>query len=233
MNKKTGNSMVRKEQNKIFHIIGFCLIAYFMFATEAIAHEPDKEDYVRGDFIWSIPTRKISSENTKDPDSNAAGSVGIGHCFSEHFRGDITATLRRYKYKSAQQSQHLRTTSVMASGYFNIGSYEKVKIYVMAGAGAAFNKSGDFHYIEDGFGTPSVVFGDTTTSFAWQAGLGGLLEMAENLYADFMYKYVTLGDTYTKNVSCGHGGVNVCAGVGEQRGSVKNHEFSIGVIFKF
>lgn len=227
--------MVRKKLDGIFYIVSLLLVGC-LFTSSALAKKSDKEDYARADIIWSFPTHKISAEHDKKPRSDIAGTFGVGHYFSDNFRGDITATFRRYRYKSQRERQGIKSTAIMASGYFSLANYKRATLYFMAGAGVSFNKTGNDRYIDNVINSPMVVWGDTTQNLAWQAGIGTICKVRDNIYADLMYKYITLGATQTKNVSCGHTPANPatnCRGVGEQRSMLKNHELSIGIIFKF
>ena len=188
--------------------------------------------YLRGDVGYtdykeprdtSFGTARTPFDSTKLDASWSAGG-GFGYKFLSWLRADVTADYRfdsDFEANSAQAAFSRRdranfdSTSVLANGYLDLGTWYGVTPYVGAGAGVAFNKFKDYQIqvtcVTTACGGPTpgaFVIGpqlartlgeeELRTSFAWALMGGVAVDVGGGFQIDAGYRYVNLGEARSK-----------------------------------
>lgn len=187
--------------------------------------------YIRADAGFAmLATNPDKKEYSKKPKSSPVYGVGFGYKFTDHLRSDVTITHRsNFKYSGkttsgTAESQKISSTAIMLNAYYDIMQYKGFTPYVMAGAGMAYNKAGDFKQGN------LVTTGKEKSSAAWQAGFGTQYKITKNISLDTGYRYVSLGKFSTTKEERLAG----VADIGEAvKGKLKSHEILCGVSYSF
>lgn len=178
-----------------------------------LATNPGKEDY------------------SKKPKGSPVYGVGFGYKFTDHLRSDVTITHRsNFKYSGKDEdgeseSQKISSTAIMLNAYYDIMQYKGFTPYVMAGAGMAYNKAGDFKQ-----GDASTK-GAQKSNAAWQVGLGTQYKISKNINLDAGYRYVSLGKITTTKEFRDAGSAPVIDSA--KTGKLRSHEILCGVSYSF
>jgi len=224
---------------KINHRITKLICAVAIMATASSANSQSnaeaKKTYLRVDAGYSYVPKKINSNYGKKPKGAFLGAVGAGYILNSKFKTDFTINYRGdYKYSyttkpsNYSETQKFSSVAFMCNGYFapSIKTFKRATPYLMAGAGLAINKANNLNTRS---GTAHIL-GSQKRNFAWQLGVGTLIKLKNNLSADLMYKYVDLGKVTTKKVGVEGEALTF---VGPAKGTLKAHEVSLGLNFKF
>jgi opacity protein-like surface antigen len=184
--------------------------------------------YLRGDI--GMTNQQMKSLNNPDPnavlftsvgtgfDSATLFDLGVGYQFNNWFRADVIGQWRgRANFHGSQFTDAFAGSAlvdnysgskseavIMASGYFDLGTWWCVTPYIGAGIGASYNKISGFRDdgLGDTFGVANPV-GITYAAdagkwnFAWalHAGLG--YHVTPNTTIELGYSYMNLGDATT------------------------------------
>lgn len=184
--------------------------------------------YLRGDI--GMTNQHIKSLNNPDPnaalftqrgvgfDSSTLFDLGIGYQFNNWFRADVIGQWRgRANFHGSQFSDAFVGTAlvdnfsgstseavVLASAYFDLGTWWYVTPYIGAGIGASYNRISSFR--DEGFGDrfgvalPSsfVYAADAGKwNFAWALHTGLAYRVTPNVTLELGYSYLNLGDATT------------------------------------
>ncbi|MBV8792078.1 MAG: porin family protein [Pseudolabrys sp.] len=163
--------------------------------------------YLRGDIghRWGrVGNASTTAPFTAPSDSKlgdgAVGTVGGGYK-RNWLRGDVTVDLgSSQKYTGTtlapgDTTAKIQTSSILANGYLDLGSWFGFTPYVGAGAGATYLKMSDYQSA----GAPPF----TNTSphrqwnFTWAAMAGVGWRVAPNMVLDLGYRYLGFGDLNT------------------------------------
>jgi len=113
----------------------------------------------------------------------------------------------------------------MINSYYDIVERANFIPYLMAGAGLAHNKAGNFV-----LSSAETALKDEQNSFAWQVGAGVKYKINNRTFLDLGYKYVNLGKVKTSDVLWEPTITKTPQNV--IKGKLKAHEVSLGMIFK-
>lgn len=196
------------------------------FATNA------EKAYVRADAGFSVLAKNPGkADYSKKPKASPVYGVGFGYKFTDHLRSDVTVTYRsNFKYSGKDsdgesESQKISSTAIMLNAYYDIMRYKGFTPYVMAGAGIAYNKAGDFKQGD------AFTKGAQKSSAAWQAGFGTQYRITKNIDLDAGYRYVSLGKiTTTKEF---HDAGSAPTIDSAKTGKLRSHEILCGVSYSF
>ena len=191
--------------------------------------------YVRADAGFAmLATNPGKEDYSKKPKGSPVYGVGFGYKFTDHLRSDVTITHRsNFKYSGKNpggflESQKISSTAIMLNAYYDIMQYKGFTPYVMAGAGMAYNKAGDFK-VSSATNTVTTK-GTQKGSSAWQAGLGTQYKITKNVNLDVGYRYVSLGKISTT----GEEHTSAGSTVGDKiNGKLRSHELLCGVSYSF
>lgn len=155
--------------------------------------------YARLDLGWAWArdakaTGPLVSGHVDDLGSSPLAGVGVGYRFNRHLRADLTTGYawgyelddRDSAGNSWKADIEAWTTLLNVYLEYPIGDWSP---YLTAGAGVSRNKTGS---VTRG-PTALTIDGDTTTEFAWQAGLGVGYALAPNWTLDVGYRYLDAG----------------------------------------
>jgi opacity protein-like surface antigen len=134
--------------------------------------------YLRGDFSY----RMFDVSRTDGPADAAAFGLGVGYQFSSWLRGDVTLDYQFGSNFAANDNPivaggKLWTSTALANGYVDLGTWFGVTPYVGAGVGTSFN---DLNSV-------------SRWNFAWALMAGAAYHLSPNLSVDFGYRYADLG----------------------------------------
>ena len=82
------------------------------------------------------------------------------------------------------------TLSGMTNGYWDIGTFEGITLYVGAGVGFAHLSTSD----QTTTGGIAIESGSTTDNLAWSLNAGTAYELFQNTALDINYRFINLGD---------------------------------------
>jgi opacity protein-like surface antigen len=183
--------------------------------------------YIRGDIGYSVPQGPSGSFDnvplTQVSWANSAtAGIGVGYKITNWFRADVTGdylfqrdvhyfgTDPRSNNGLFRNSTELGGYTVLANGYFDIGTWSGVTPYVGAGAGYAFWRNGNIKnvpiaqtpgvgfmpYFDPTTGSPIVRYriGGSRGSFAWALMAGASVDLGLGLKFDLGYRYLNIAD---------------------------------------
>jgi len=167
--------------------------------------------YVRGDIGYRFQdTGSVTSAIAPNPTNNRiddafAIGVGVGYKWS-WFRTDITADYgfsSKYSGDTAgftpDFTAKVQTTTVLANGYFDLGTWYGFTPYVGAGVGGAYVQTSDFLSAS----APAAAVSSDRWNFAWAAMAGVSYCFTPNLILDIGYRYLDQGQVKTGLTSLG------------------------------
>ena len=232
-----------------YFFLALLVITFGAFTTNAMDKGATglKKNYVKTNISYSTMPSKMSKDYVRKPRDSMAVGGGVGYIIDDKFKADITVHYRgKYKHShtftlegTPHNARH-QVTSVafMLNGYFfpkkefwkNFPPHLKLlDPYVMIGIGMASNDAGKLDII--GASDSHHVDSRQVRSFAWQIGLGSLLEVNNYAALDAFYRYVDLGITRThESVENSTGN---CGAIPAITGKFRAHEFALGINFKF
>lgn len=159
----------------------------------------------------------IASSKSTSIANNAVFQAEIGRRFDKRLRSGISllflppSTLT-VKANSNTQNDilvgHISSCIIMGNIYYHVPfEFTRQSIfspYITSGAGLAINTLNDLKNFEvplneEKIATTSILFNNSTSSFAWQIGAGSVLKIYKNLDIDINYKFLDRGKAHTKN----------------------------------
>jgi len=182
--------------------------------------------YIRGDIGYSVPTGPSGSFNNLPLRqvswaSAATAGIGVGYKITNWFRADLTGDYlfqRDIHFFGTdpttghffRNSAELGGYSLMANGYFDIGTWSNITPYIGAGVGYAWfqnskiknvpmvqTAAGGFTPATDPFTGAIIVNqfnGGTRGSFAWALMAGASYDLGQGLQFDVGYRYMNIAD---------------------------------------
>lgn len=157
--------------------------------------------------------------NSVGLDGQAFIDGGVGYQFNNWFRADLTGEYRVPTNFSAIESYaagptwsaggdaytaSIRSTVVLANGYFDLGTWYGFTPFVGAGVGGAFHQ---FHNLQD-FGTGGGAGGygiapdSSMTQLAWALMAGVAYSIAPNWKFELGYRYLDMGHVTSNGIVC-------------------------------
>jgi len=201
-------------------------LAVLLMAGSAFAEVSKAGPYVRADAGYSLAGKPNEKNYTKKLKGTPMYGIGFGYNINNNFRTDLTISHRnKYSYKAKEVKQDLSSTAFMINGYYDIVERANFIPYLMAGAGLAHNKAGNFV-----LSSTETSLKDEQNSFAWQGGAGVKYKINNRTFLDLGYKYVNLGKVKTSDVRWEPTITKTPQNV--IKGKLKAHEVSLGMIFK-
>ena len=177
----------------------------------------------------SVTNGNLEERNTKD--TVASFGVALGYDWSGigiSLRSEIEYHYRvRFDFDTrvtavAGFENQLETHAVLLNAYYDWKTSERWKIYSGGGAGWAQNVSVT-ERVPIFSGTSSTRT-DKSNNFCWNLSLGAIWSFADNLAADFRYRYIDLGEVDSGPHSDGRS-INA--------GTYTSHDFIVGLTYKF
>jgi len=201
-------------------------LAVLLMAGSAFAEVSKAGPYVRADAGYSLAGKPNKKDYTKKLKGTPMYGIGFGYNINNNFRTDLTISHRnKYSYKAKDVKQDFSSTAFMLNGYYDVMEYANFTPYVMAGAGVAHNKAGD--YVNS---TSSTFMGREQNSLAWQGGVGIKYKITNKASLDLGYKYVNLGKFKTSNFHW-HGQDSSKLSSNAIKGGLKAQEVTLGLIY--
>jgi opacity protein-like surface antigen len=163
--------------------------------------------YLRGDvgFARSVaPTMSWQSTSyaNRSVTNGASLGIGFGYRFTENLRSDLTLDfltnhrVRGYLNTTDDDRLNQSAASLLANGYYDIGTYFGVTPYIGAGIGIARVNNGAL--TRDLGGIPTYTFaGRTQFALAAAATTGFSFDIGHGLQADVGYKFTWIDKTRT------------------------------------
>ncbi|MAA98141.1 MAG: agglutinin [Stappia sp.] len=205
--------------------------------------------YLRGDIgykVYQDPSTKYGALQFQNESLNNTGmiGVGVGYRFSDYLRGDLTLDYEfPAKYRGhapcttcgvggtagfSNESAKIDVLTMLVNGYIDIGTWAGFTPYVGAGIGVSRVSTSDIKFANPD-GTSGRYPGDSTYNFSWALMAGGSYAMNQNWSLDAGYRYLNIGDAYSKSFS---------TGVGNPSRKIKYedlqaHEFRVGMRYTF
>ena len=159
--------------------------------------------YLRGDVGYR--TNSVGSADAAVPVIDASydkavGMFGAGFGYKRNFlRWDITADFglpMQYRANTAlgtpYYSGKISTITLLANGYFDLGSWWGFTPYVGAGIGASYNRTADWIILPN---SDTLSASNARWSLAWAYTAGMSYQFSRNMLLDLNYRYLNLGDT--------------------------------------
>lgn len=201
----------------------------------AVAQSGSHDDqgyYVRLDLGWGFArpaqaTGGAISGRVDDLGSSPLAGAGVGYRFNRHLRADLTTNYAGgYELDDADQAGRTYsgdvdawTTLLNLYLEYPVGDWSP---YLIAGAGISRNKTGTVSRT----GLASLE-GDTTTEFAWQAGLGVGHAVAPSWTLDLGYRYLDAG-TFKSSDRASDGTTGSAVS-----GDLRSHLVMLGIRYSF
>ena len=190
--------------------------------------------YLRGDLGYRLNkvAKAQSASGFTDPsnnkiDSGLMGGIG-GGLKSDWFRADVTVDYAApVKYQGTvvtpgDVTAKVASWTVLANGYFDLGTWYRVTPYVGAGVGGAMVRTSNY---TSTVSPPFTTTGATNSQWnlAWAAMAGIAVAISPNMMIDAGYRYLSLGDA--KSVSDPNGAMTLK--------NITAHEVRVGVRWNF
>lgn len=178
--------------------------------------------YLRGDLGYvrfddpkesRIPGLRPILGEEKTEEASSAG-FGIGYKFLSVFRIDVTADHRfdtgfdendsrtLFGDKRLRDEAGFESTTILANGYFDLGTWHGITPYIGGGVGVAQNRYHS-HYrplaLDPGPNRQAALFipGRTLHNFAWALTAGAAVEVGHGFSVDVGYRYANLGPSHS------------------------------------
>jgi opacity protein-like surface antigen len=97
----------------------------------------------------------------------------------------------------------LRSTTLMANLYYDLGNYNGFVPYVGFGLGVAYHNMGDVSFTENEFLT-NTIEGNSDLAFAWSLMAGFGYQITHNAVLDVGYRYIDMGKIKSGRVDSAH-----------------------------
>lgn len=206
--------------------------------------------YLRGDIgykVYQAPNISYGGTQWQNEKMNNTGmiGVGVGYKFSDFLRGDITLDYEfPAKVKAlapcpapcgglgagqfSQEEANIDVLTMLVNGYVDIGTWRGFTPYVGGGVGFSHVTSKDIKF-RNPDGTSGSYPGDSTWNFSWALMAGGSYAIDQNWSIDAGYRYLNIGNAYSRSFSTGGG--NPSRKIKYE--DLQAHEFRIGARYTF
>jgi opacity protein-like surface antigen len=205
--------------------------------------------YLRGDIgykVYQAPSVGYGALDFTNEKLNNTGMIGagVGYKFSDFLRADLTVDYEfPAKFKGyapcatcgvggaagvSTETADIDVLTFMLNGYVDIGTWRGFTPYVGAGVGAAYVNVDNIRFANPDGATGSYP-GDSTWNFAWALMAGGSYAIDENWSIDAGYRYLNIGNVYSKSFSTG--APNPSRKIRYE--DLQAHEFRIGARYTF
>jgi len=121
----------------------------------------------------------------------------------------------------------VKSYTLMANLYYDLGQYHGFVPYVGAGVGTAYHMVDDV-YFTDNPNLTNRIEGDKELSFAWSLMAGVAYQVSDRAILDFGYKYIDMGSAQSGRVD-NAGFLNPQVDIDD----IAAHEFKIGLRYHF
>lgn len=198
--------------------------SYYIGASAGVS-ETDR------DFGFSNPriTTRISAVET---DRVPVGTFKVGKYLTNNLRAEIEYgyldaseyTAFFNPFPTTEQRVKTRSNRLMLNVAYDFKVAGAIKLFPMAGIGIARNTSDGFQ--TSAAGAVSDFATNSSTNFAWLAGVGISYELSNTLVLDLTYQHLNMGDANT--------GISQFGLEDEQfTGILSSNEFKVGIRYKF
>lgn len=203
--------------------------------------------YLRGDIgykVYEAPSANYGPLAFSRESMNNTGmiGVGVGYKFSDYLRGDITLDYEfpaKFRGDAAcpapcgalgvsKETAHIDVLTMLVNGYVDIGTWSGFTPYVGAGIGVSRVSTSNIKFANPDGATGSYP-GDSTWNLSWALMAGGSYAFTPNLALDAGYRYLHIGDAYSKSFSTGGGNPSYKI----RYKDLAAHEFRVGVRYTF
>lgn len=210
------------------------------------------DSYVSAQVGLSLPTNKLDVGVDKDYpykgriENSATYGVSVGRRIANDLFGELEYTYTPDASLSQTHSfmdgtepasiaalSEVQSQSVMANLKYHIKTdVLPFTPYLIGGAGVSYNKikNVDSTTVMGPDTMTSIFQGKTTTSFAWQAGVGGLYALSDSFDLDFAVKYKDAGQVRSTVQNLTNGKLNDTTPV---KGRLSALNFTIGLKYNF
>ena len=171
------------------------LVCASLVALATSAFAVDTGAYVRGD-VGFLDLHRKENSITQKHHNKPIYSLGLGYRFNKNFRADVNGHMTKSK---ETDKVHYKSKVASISAYYDFDNSSMFTPYLKAGLYYSHNKL-------------TSPLKKTTHTNGYSVGVGSLINVAENVDLDFVYKRV----------------IQLSSGV-----SVKTHKIAAGVIFGF
>ena len=206
------------------------LLAAALCATSltALAEGVMADSYVQLNAGYALGTKAGNNFNAKKMKN--AGLVGVeaGYRFTENFRTSLSldfvpnakynGSLTNASLDNANISTKVKSYAAMVNFYYDVADFSGFTPYATAGFGAAKNKTGT------STSQSSSLAGSSKTNLAWKLGFGTRYAVNSAVDLDLRYQFANLGKYKTSQPA----GYDRAA-----EGTLKQHQFLVGVAYKF
>jgi len=202
---------------------------------------------------------KFFNKKSTSLENNIIFRAEIGYMFNSYIRGGIEASfmpLSRLAVKAQVELNEdmddqlligqLSSYGMMSNIYYHPIKLRNTSIfspYIMAGAGIYINTITDLKLIsvpalDSNVSTTDFLFNNSIPNFAWQAGVGNIFNLTNNLKIDIIYRFLDRGSAKSKDafVSVPNGPFSIGTFDSEARATFKrlySHQIMIGAIIRF
>lgn len=152
--------------------------------------------------VYSAVGGDLNYQYDRSVDDNVyGGGLGIGYDFSNNLRAEVEYFYRsKFEYDKrtndnvADARWDITVQTLLAQLFYDFNNSTALTPYVFAGAGFAFHKAEvNAQMVVVPFWT---YYGSNgSTEFAWDVGVGTSYAVTEHIDLDFMYRYISLGET--------------------------------------
>jgi opacity protein-like surface antigen len=205
--------------------------------------------YLRGDIgykIYQAPSVSYGALDFSNEKLNNTGMIGagVGYRFSDYLRSDVTLDYEfPAKFRGhapcatcgvggtsgfSSETAKIDVLTMLVNGYVDIGTWAGFTPYLGAGVGVSRVSTSSIKYSNPD-GTSGRYPGDSTWNFSWALMAGGSYAIDQNWAIDAGYRYLNIGDAYSKSFSTG--GVNPSRKIAYK--DLQAHEFRVGVRYTF
>lgn len=187
-------------------------------------------------------------------DSAPIAGVGFGYRFNDWFRVDLTGEYRGKAEFSAldrysdqldpefDDSEEWGTNNYsgkksewlfLANAYYDIGTWQRVTPYVGAGIGASYNTITDFVDINAPNSSGGFAGTGHEWNLAWALHAGMSYKATKNLFIDFGYSFVNLGNGTTSEFTSFGGQCSVDPCQSMKFKDIISHDVKLGFRWEF
>lgn len=213
--------------------IFFIMLIFLQFAAQANSY------YGRVDFGHAHSLK--SGDNYYGYENDRFGkatiyNLGLGRQVGENIRAEINLFYKDgFRYQRIEKTEYYTENEEqlfkniyggMINLYYNFPLTNKVKTYLTAGIGLARISMGVYKDDLESPARPTKHFrikGGYNNNLAWQAGIGGIIDLNKNWDLDASYRYTYLGKISS----------TIDEGNKVLRGKLHSHEFLVGLKYFF
>jgi opacity protein-like surface antigen len=118
--------------------------------------------------------------------------------------------------------------TLLVNGYIDIGTWGGFTPYVGAGVGTSYVTTSNIKFANPN-GVSGTYPGDSTWNFSWALMAGGSYAVTPNWSIDAGYRYLNIGNAYSKSFSTGGGNPSYKI----RYEDLAAHEFRVGMRYTF